>query len=522
MGSRARRPGLSRSSTGGAQSAAYVGVFDRLTDQRRAGAEVDPRRRRPCDDADDGPSRRSARPWPGRTGGRRLRRPRADDAALRTGPSGRLQRTLGVITTTGAASDRRRRSSDRPERSRTVPATDGRARRRGSRSSAAATSARCTPPAMASLGHDVVGVDVDAAKVRRARRGPGAVLRARARPSCWPRGRGAAGCGSPPTWPTRPAATVHFVCVGTPQKRGRERRRPAPRRRRGRRAAAAPEARRPRRRQVDRAGRHRRAAARSRCRRPSRRRRWSGTRSSCARATPCATPSPPTGWSTACPTARPGSGPSTVLNQVYAKALADGTPLVVTDYTDRPAGQGRGELVPGHQDLLHQRDGRAVRGHRRRRRRSWPTRSATTPGSAAGSSNAGLGFGGGCLPKDIRAFMARAGELGVDQALTLPARGRRDQPAPPGRGWSTWPARSAAARSSAAGSPCSERRSSPTATTCGTRPPSTWPRRCRSRAPTWWSPTRRRWPTRRPSGPDLNFADDGRGGRARAPSWCCC
>lgn len=32
---------------------------------------------------------------------------------------------------------------------------------------------------------------------------------------------------------------------------------------------------------------------------------------------------------------------------------------------------------------------------------------------------AGLGFGGGCLPKDIRAFMARAGELGVDEALTF-------------------------------------------------------------------------------------------------------
>ncbi|WP_061962907.1 UDP-glucose dehydrogenase family protein [Demequina aurantiaca] len=32
---------------------------------------------------------------------------------------------------------------------------------------------------------------------------------------------------------------------------------------------------------------------------------------------------------------------------------------------------------------------------------------------------AGLGFGGGCLPKDIRAFMARAGELGVDRALTF-------------------------------------------------------------------------------------------------------
>ena len=32
---------------------------------------------------------------------------------------------------------------------------------------------------------------------------------------------------------------------------------------------------------------------------------------------------------------------------------------------------------------------------------------------------AGVGFGGGCLPKDIRAFMARAGELGADQALTF-------------------------------------------------------------------------------------------------------
>ncbi|MFO7399765.1 MAG: UDP binding domain-containing protein, partial [Actinomycetales bacterium] len=33
--------------------------------------------------------------------------------------------------------------------------------------------------------------------------------------------------------------------------------------------------------------------------------------------------------------------------------------------------------------------------------------------------NPGVGFGGGCLPKDIRAFMARATELGADRAVAF-------------------------------------------------------------------------------------------------------
>ncbi len=55
------------------------------------------------------------------------------------------------------------------------------------------------------------------------------------------------------------------------------------------------------------------------------------------------------------------------LREVYAETIAGGTPVVLGRPGHGRADEGGGERVPGHQDLLHQRHGGAVRGHRRRR-----------------------------------------------------------------------------------------------------------------------------------------------------------
>ncbi len=105
-----------------------------------------------------------------------------------------------------------------------------------------------------------------------------------------------------------------------------------------------------------------------------------------------------------------------VLDEVYATPLADGTPLVVTDRaTAQLVKVAANSFLATKISFINamaelcEATGADV------------TKLADAigydPRIGRRFLNAGLGFGGGCLPKDIRAFMARAGELGVSDAL---------------------------------------------------------------------------------------------------------
>jgi UDPglucose 6-dehydrogenase len=113
-----------------------------------------------------------------------------------------------------------------------------------------------------------------------------------------------------------------------------------------------------------------------------------------------------------------GDAAKALLDDVYAIPLAEGTPLVVTDYaTAQLVKVAANSFLATKISFINamaelcEATGADV------------TRLADAIGYDARIGrtflNAGLGFGGGCLPKDIRAFMARAGELGVDQALSF-------------------------------------------------------------------------------------------------------
>lgn len=104
------------------------------------------------------------------------------------------------------------------------------------------------------------------------------------------------------------------------------------------------------------------------------------------------------------------------LDEVYASAIAAGIPRVVTDYATAELVKvaANAFLATKISFINAMAEVAEVTG-------ADVTQLADAIGYDARIGrrflNAGLGFGGGCLPKDIRGFMARAEELGVDQAL---------------------------------------------------------------------------------------------------------
>ncbi|MGW1379444.1 UDP-glucose dehydrogenase family protein [Streptomyces sp. NPDC002446] len=107
-----------------------------------------------------------------------------------------------------------------------------------------------------------------------------------------------------------------------------------------------------------------------------------------------------------------------LLREVYATPIAEGSPFIVMDYPTAELVKTSANsflatkisFINAMAEVCEAADGDVVKlaeaiGHDER----------------IGSKflRAGIGFGGGCLPKDLRAFMARAGELGADQALTF-------------------------------------------------------------------------------------------------------
>ncbi|EMY33692.1 UDP-glucose 6-dehydrogenase [Arthrobacter crystallopoietes BAB-32] len=113
-----------------------------------------------------------------------------------------------------------------------------------------------------------------------------------------------------------------------------------------------------------------------------------------------------------------GEAATAALDEVYATPLADGTPRLVVDYATA-------ELVKTAANSFLATKISFINAMAEVCEATGAD--VTALADAIGMDerigrkflNAGVGFGGGCLPKDIRAFMARAGELGADQALTF-------------------------------------------------------------------------------------------------------
>ncbi|MCS6711275.1 UDP-glucose/GDP-mannose dehydrogenase family protein [Brachybacterium sp. EF45031] len=107
-----------------------------------------------------------------------------------------------------------------------------------------------------------------------------------------------------------------------------------------------------------------------------------------------------------------------ILDAVYARQLADGTPRIVT-------GAETSELVKVAANSFLATKISFINAMAELCDRTGAD--VTVLADAIGIDerigrkflHAGIGFGGGCLPKDIRAFMARAGELGASDSLSF-------------------------------------------------------------------------------------------------------
>ncbi|MBN9188200.1 MAG: UDP-glucose/GDP-mannose dehydrogenase family protein [Microbacterium sp.] len=106
------------------------------------------------------------------------------------------------------------------------------------------------------------------------------------------------------------------------------------------------------------------------------------------------------------------------LREVYARALADDTPLVVTDYATAELVKvsANAFLATKISFINAMAEIAEVTG-------ADVTQLADAIGFDARIGRrflgAGVGFGGGCLPKDIRGFMARADELGRGESVAF-------------------------------------------------------------------------------------------------------
>ncbi|MET4639293.1 UDP-glucose/GDP-mannose dehydrogenase family protein [Mycetocola sp. 2940] len=107
-----------------------------------------------------------------------------------------------------------------------------------------------------------------------------------------------------------------------------------------------------------------------------------------------------------------------ILNEVYAQAIAADTPLVVTDYATSELVKvaANAFLATKISFINAMAEIAEVAG-------ADVTELADAIGYDARIGrkflNAGVGFGGGCLPKDIRAFTARAEELGRGESVAF-------------------------------------------------------------------------------------------------------